>query len=106
LQGILPDLRSLDEPSIFLVIHTIHDCAHAGVGPWAIAVTPDGKKVWVSNQGPITGDPPNNSAVSVIDTATNQVVTTFPVAFQPNKVFFTPDGQFGLLTFLDGDFTP
>jgi hypothetical protein len=28
------------------------------------------------------------------------------VPFQPNKVFFTPDGQFGLVTFLEGDFTP
>jgi YVTN family beta-propeller protein len=86
--------------------NTVVARVHAGVGPWAIAVTPDGKKVWVSNQGLIAGDPPNKSTVSVIDTATNQVVTTFPVAFQPNKAFFTPDGQFGLLTFLEGDFTP
>jgi YVTN family beta-propeller protein len=86
--------------------NTVVARVQAGVGPWAIAVTPDGKKVWVSNQGPTTGDRPNKSTVSVIDAATNQVVTTFPVAFQPNKVFFTPDGQFGLLTFLEGDFTP
>jgi YVTN family beta-propeller protein len=86
--------------------NTVVRRVQAGVGPWAIAATPDGKKVWVSNQGPLAGNPPNNSTISVIDTATYQVVATFHVPFQPNKVFFTPDGQFGLVTFLSGDFTP
>ena len=86
--------------------NTVVARVQAGVGPWAIAVTPDGKKVWVSNQGPTNRDPPNDSTISVIDTGTNQVMTTFKVPFQPNKVFFTPDGQFGLVTFLEGDFTP
>jgi YVTN family beta-propeller protein len=86
--------------------NTVVARVQAGVGPWAIAVTPDGKKVWVSNQGPLGGDPPNDSTISVIDTGTNQVMATFHVSFQPNKVFFTPDGQFGLVTFLEGDFTP
>ena len=86
--------------------NTVVAKVQAGVGPWAIAVTPDGKKVWVSNQGPTTRNPPNESTISVIDTGTNQVVATFPVEFQPSKVFFTPDGQFGLVTFFEGDFTP
>jgi YVTN family beta-propeller protein len=86
--------------------NTVVARVQAGVGPWAIAVTPDSKKVWVSNQGPLTRDPPNDSSISVIDTGTNQVVATFLVSFQPNRVFFTPDGQFGLVTYLEGDFTP
>jgi YVTN family beta-propeller protein len=86
--------------------NTVVARVQAGVSPRAIAVTPDGKKVWVANQGPLTGDPPNESTISVIDTGTNQVVATFPVSFQPSKVFFTPDGQFGLVTFSQGDFTP
>jgi YVTN family beta-propeller protein len=86
--------------------NTVVARVQAGVSPFAIAVTPDGKKVWVPNQGPLTGDPPNESTISVIDTGTNQVVATFPVQFQPSKVFFTPDGRFGLVTFFVGDFTP
>jgi YVTN family beta-propeller protein len=86
--------------------NTVVAKVQAGVGPRAIAVTPDGKKVWVSNQGPLNRNPPNDSTISVIDTGTNQVVATFPVEFQPNKVSFTPDGQFGLVTFFGGDFTP
>src|SRR5262249_410770 len=65
--------------------NTVVTRVQAGVGPWAIAVTPDAKKVWVSNQGPLTGYPPNESTISVIDTATNQVAATFRVPFQPNK---------------------
>jgi YVTN family beta-propeller protein len=108
-----PDDSSILDSSVGLpsnVIDTANNTVltrvQAGVGPWAIAVTPDGKKVWVSNQGPLADDPPNSSTISVIDTATTEVVATFHVPFQPNKVFFTPDGQFGLVTFLAGDFTP
>jgi YVTN family beta-propeller protein len=86
--------------------NTIVARVQAGVGPWAIAVTPDGKKVWVSNQGPIAGPRPDKSTISVIDAETNQVVAAFPVPFQPSKAFFTPDGKFGLVTFLSGDHTP
>jgi YVTN family beta-propeller protein len=77
--------------------NTVVARVQAGVGPRAIAVTPDGKKVWVANQDPLT-EPPRGT-IFVIDTGTNQVVATFLVHFQPSKVFFTPDGQFGLLTF-------
>ena len=57
-----------------------------GDGPWGLAVTPDGSKVYVTNylQG-------NN--VSVINTATTQVVTTIPVGASPHGIAVTPDGS-------------
>jgi YVTN family beta-propeller protein len=43
-----------------------------GTSPSGIAVTPDGAHVYVSNQG--------SNTVSVIDTASDTVVATVPVA--------------------------
>jgi YVTN family beta-propeller protein len=57
-----------------------------GNAPNAVAVTPDGKHVYVPNAG--------SSNVSVIDTATNTVVATVPVAGgTPAAVAVTPDGK-------------
>jgi YVTN family beta-propeller protein len=50
-----------------------------------VAITPDGKKVYVTNSMPV-----NN--VSVIDTATNTVTATVPVEGNPVGVAVTPDG--------------
>jgi YVTN family beta-propeller protein len=58
-----------------------------GTNPQGVAVTPDGSKVYVANNG-ITG------TVSVIDTATNTVVgSPIPVNFGPLGVAVTPDGS-------------
>jgi YVTN family beta-propeller protein len=49
-----------------------------------VAVSPDGSKVYVVNEG--------SGSVSVIDTATN-TVTTIPVGQSPKGVAVTPDGS-------------
>jgi YVTN family beta-propeller protein len=51
-----------------------------GVG--TVAVTPDGKHVYVAG-----------NVVSVIDTATNTVVATVPVGTRPAGIAITPDGK-------------
>lgn len=54
-----------------------------GLGiPFAIAITPDGLRAYVTNQGPDT--------VSVIDTANNTIVATLPVGTNPTGIAITP----------------
>jgi YVTN family beta-propeller protein len=56
-----------------------------GRTPDALAVTPDGSRVYVANFG--------GSTVSVIDTATNTVIATITVGSGPGGVAVTPDGS-------------
>jgi YVTN family beta-propeller protein len=56
-----------------------------GIRPYGIAVTPDGSKALVPNEF--------SESVSVIDTATNQVVGEIPVGKEPCEVAITPDGK-------------
>jgi YVTN family beta-propeller protein len=49
-----------------------------GIFPWGVAVTPDGSKVYVANQG--------SNNVAVIATATNTVTATIPVGVLPTAV--------------------
>jgi YVTN family beta-propeller protein len=59
-----------------------------GLKPFGIAVTPDGSKVFVAN--------PALGTVSVISTASNQVVGEIPVGGEPEgpyEVAITPDGK-------------
>jgi alpha-galactosidase len=56
-----------------------------GSDPSGVAVTPDGKYVYVTNHG--------SKSVDVIDTATNTVVATIPVGAGPYGVTITPDGK-------------
>jgi YVTN family beta-propeller protein len=53
-------------------------------GPYAIAITPDGTKVYVANS--------KSNTVSVIATATNRVIATTLVGAQPTMIAVTPDG--------------
>jgi YVTN family beta-propeller protein len=55
-----------------------------GTDPSGVAVTPDGKRVYVANR--------ESGTVSVIHTATNTVAKTIPVGIFPNSVAVTPDG--------------
>ncbi|MGH3578354.1 MAG: YncE family protein, partial [Mycobacterium sp.] len=58
-----------------------------GSFPQAVAITPDGKHVYVTNSTDTPG------TVSVIATASNTVVATVPVGNGPVGVAVTPDGK-------------
>ena len=50
-----------------------------------VAVTPNGSKVYVANNG--------DDTVSVISTATDTVTTIIPVGVEPTGLAVTPDGN-------------
>ena len=56
-----------------------------GESPYGIAVTPDGKKVYVANE--------DSNTISVINTKTNKVIATVPVGEKPNGVAVNPTGK-------------
>src|SRR5262249_29582243 len=55
-----------------------------GSGPDAVAVSPNGTRIYVTNF--------NSNTVSVINPATNTVIATIPVGSGPEGVVFSPDG--------------
>jgi serine/threonine-protein kinase len=55
-----------------------------GVRPFALDVSPDGRKVYVPNH--------DSGSLTVIDTATNTVTNTILLAPNPHWVDFSPDG--------------
>ena len=57
-----------------------------GAGPLGVAVSPDGSKVYITN------DNDNPGTVAVIGTATNKVIATIPVGDAPFGVAVSPDG--------------
>jgi YVTN family beta-propeller protein len=67
-----------------------------GKTPSGVAITPDGKKVYVVNSG--SNNPYlyphklSNGDVSVIDTATYQVLASIAMGRSPDDVAITPDG--------------
>ena len=69
--------------------NTITDTVPVGANPGRIAVTPDGTKVYVVNQG--TFDIRDNS-VSIIDTKTNTVADKVNVGVNPTVIAIAPDG--------------
>ena len=72
-----------------------------GIFPIGVAVTPDGRKIYVTN-GSL--GVPANMTVSVIDAATATVTATIPVEgfFNPYAVAITPDGAKVYVTSGDG----
>jgi YVTN family beta-propeller protein len=60
---------------------------HIAVGrqPEAIDVSPDGRELWVGQNG--------DGSISIIDIATNKVKETIKVGEVPIRVKFTPDGK-------------
>jgi len=68
--------------------------AAAGAGPQAVAISPDGTRVWVGTA--VSGK------VSVIDTATNAVIKTFPVS-GAGGIAFSPDGHFAYVANFDAN---
>jgi YVTN family beta-propeller protein len=66
-----------------------------GKGPEGFDVSPDGKFVWAANS--------HDGTVSVIDVATKNVVQTVDAHLKSaNRVKFTPDGRFVLISLLGG----
>jgi DNA-binding beta-propeller fold protein YncE len=59
-----------------------------GNRPFAVAVTPDGKTVYVVNSGTSGG----GNSVTPITVATNTPGTPIPVGFQPEAIAVSPDG--------------
>ncbi len=66
-----------------------------GADPVGVVVTPDGRKVYVANRG--------RNTVSVIDTATNTILTSIPVGVHPYGVAVTPDGKKVYVTNFDSE---
>ena len=56
-----------------------------GVSPYEIALAADGKRLFVSNWGEKT--------VSVVDVASQKVIKTIPVGFNPNDMLLAADGR-------------
>ena len=56
-----------------------------GVSPYELALTPSGKRLFVSNWG--------DKSVSVIDVGSLKVVKTIPVGFNPNDMALAADGR-------------
>ena len=57
-----------------------------GTNPHGVAITPNGQYAYVTNSG--------GTAVSVISTSSNSVVSTIPVGTNPIGVAITPNGQY------------
>jgi YVTN family beta-propeller protein len=64
---------------------------NVGLFPQDLAVTPNGKQIWVAETGPQTS-PSAPSAVSVISTATDKVIARMKLRGQPSDIAFAPGG--------------
>jgi YVTN family beta-propeller protein len=75
-----------------------------GLAPAALALSPDGKFVYVINY--VDGNP-NTGTMSIIKTKTNTVIDTVPGFFGPFGIAVTPDGEHAYVTnFGSNDFAP
>ena len=94
--------KVLTDPS-----HALTKTIQVGGTPYAPAITPDGRFVYVPNCGGFcfTGEPSSASSISVIDTTVNEVATTLPLpaASGAAAVAFTPEGAFAYVTYAEAD---
>ncbi|MBB3753209.1 YVTN family beta-propeller protein [Mycolicibacterium sp. BK634] len=65
----------------------------AGTGIRSLAISPDGKRVYVLN-----GNTNGSGAVTVIDTATKKVTATIGVKLNPQDLAVSPDGRYVYVT--------
>jgi len=70
---------------IDMATNTVTTTIKVGMSPFEVAVSPDGKNMYVANGG--------DNTASVIDTATNRVMATVNVGGMPEGIAFTPDGK-------------
>ncbi|HZZ67877.1 MAG TPA: alkaline phosphatase family protein [Phenylobacterium sp.] len=58
---------------------------HVGISPYELALSKDGRRLFVSDWG--------EKSVSVVDVASQKVIKTIPVGFNPNDMVLAPDGR-------------
>jgi YVTN family beta-propeller protein len=63
--------------------------------PLALAVSPNGKELWVANSG--TTPAFNNGTISVFDTATGKAIALINVGGSPTQVVFEETGKFAFV---------
>jgi YVTN family beta-propeller protein len=68
-----------------------------GLFPQDLAVTPDGRQLWVADTGPQTS-PSWKSDLTVISTGTDKVEATLAVKGAPSQIAFSPDGRYAYVT--------
>jgi YVTN family beta-propeller protein len=68
-----------------------------GFNPQDLAVTPNGKQLWVADTGPQTSAA-SPSGLSVVSTSTDKVIATIPLAGDPAKIAFSPSGARAYVT--------
>lgn len=70
--------------AIFIIFSSSTNTIIVGTHPFCVAVSPDGRRIYVTNGG--------SNTVSVIDTVTNKVIIVIPVEVDPVGVAVSPDG--------------
>jgi YVTN family beta-propeller protein len=82
-----PEIVAIIDTVTNMVVQTVQvETAPFGATLTGVAVTPDGKYVYVSNQA--------SNSVAVIDTVSNTIVKTISVGASPAGVAVTPDGKY------------
>ena len=71
--------------SIDTATNTVTDTVKVGSDPYGVAISPDGKMVYVANSG--------SNNISIINTDANTVTATVPLGNQPEGIAITPDGK-------------
>jgi len=82
---------------ISTVTNTIIDTITGFSGPFDIAVSPDGLKVYVTNFGS-NNFAPYGTTLSIVDTTTNTITNTINLGIQPSGIAFTPNGRYALVS--------
>jgi YVTN family beta-propeller protein len=72
-----------------------------GMDPQDLAVTPDGKQLWVADTGPQTAAA-SPSGLTVVSTSTDKVIATLPLRGDPAKIAFSPSGTRAYVTTSEG----
>jgi YVTN family beta-propeller protein len=75
------------------VIHTITGFS----GPFALAITPNGKYAYVTNFGSNNFDP-IGTTVSVVDLTSYSIIASINCDIQPSGIAITPDGKYVYVT--------
>lgn len=65
--------------------NTVMDPVNLGLSTYNIAFSPDGKKIYATNN--------RNNTTSVIDATTNKIIASVPVGDYPTDIAVSPDGN-------------